>query len=126
MDAGDETYGVEIKDITLTPSFPEPGKELLIEAEGTVKDAILDGAIVQVTVKLGLVTLIRKTFDLCEEMEKNDVLNCPVEKGDIKVRAAPSSHGHHVVFQIFILLPTPRRYIHRSSSPLNCQRKFQR
>ncbi|KAJ8655558.1 hypothetical protein O0I10_008844 [Lichtheimia ornata] len=82
-DCSDASYAVEIKDITLTPSFPEPGKELLIEAEGIIKEPIEDGAYVEVTVKLGVITLIRKTFDLCEEMQKNDVLDCPVKKGPL-------------------------------------------
>ncbi|KAI7877381.1 hypothetical protein K492DRAFT_171764 [Lichtheimia hyalospora FSU 10163] len=84
-DCSDDSYAVEIQDITLTPPFPEPGKELLIEATGIIKEPIQDGAFVQVTVKLGLVTLLRKTFDLCEEMQKNDVLECPVKEGPLKI-----------------------------------------
>ncbi|CDS10151.1 hypothetical protein LRAMOSA02828 [Lichtheimia ramosa] len=97
-DCSDDSYGVEIRDITLTPSFPEPGKELLIEAEGIIKEPIQDGAYVQVTVKIGVVTLIRRTFDLCEEMQKNDVLDCPVRQGPTKASIVePSSHDHHII-----------------------------
>jgi hypothetical protein len=35
------------------------------------------------TVKLGVVTLIRKTVDFCEEL-KGTSLECPVQKGPIK------------------------------------------
>lgn len=107
MNAGDASYAVEIKDITLTPSFPEPGKELLIEAEGIIKEPIEDGAYVEVTVKLGVITLIRKTFDLCEEMQKNDVLDCPVKKGPLTVSAASSSHDHGDVCFIFLFCCQP-------------------
>ena len=39
-------------------------------------------------VKLGVVQLLRKKFDICVELEKNkdDVeLQCPIEKGDLSV-----------------------------------------
>lgn len=116
---------MEIRDITLTPSFPEPGKELLIEAEGIIKDPIQEGAYVQVTVKIGVVTLIRRTFDLCEEMQKNDVLDCPVRQGPTKASIVePSSHDHHIVLLYQNCCQPMIKY--RSPKQFSCQRRFQR
>ncbi|KAG0173437.1 Phosphatidylglycerol/phosphatidylinositol transfer protein [Apophysomyces sp. BC1034] len=85
-DCSDETYMVEIKNITLTPAFPEPGKDLLIEVEGELKERVEEGAEAQVTVKLGVVTLIRKTFDICKELKDNDFdVQCPISKGPLKI-----------------------------------------
>lgn len=116
---------MEIRDITLTPPFPEPGKELLIEAEGMIKEPIQDGAYVEVIVKIGVITLIRKTFDLCEEMQKNDVLDCPVHKGPTKASVVESSsHDHHVVLLYQNCCQPMIKY--RSPKQSSCQRRFQR
>ncbi|KAF7732827.1 Phosphatidylglycerol/phosphatidylinositol transfer protein [Apophysomyces ossiformis] len=83
---GDDTYILKIKDITLTPPFPVPGEELKIEASGFLEEDVEEGAAARVTVKLGLVTLLRKTFDICDELKKNDVeLKCPIKKGELKL-----------------------------------------
>ncbi|MFJ9434650.1 ML domain-containing protein [Streptomyces sp. NPDC101490] len=61
-DASDDTYLLDIKDITLTPAFPEPGKELRIDLTGRLKAEVdLTQVQVQVQVKLGLVTLLRES-----------------------------------------------------------------
>lgn len=51
--------------------------------DAIVKEDILDGSAAHVTVKLGVVTLIRKTFDFCKEVEGTS-LECPVRKGPIR------------------------------------------
>jgi hypothetical protein len=60
------------------------GTTLVIEATGTVKETILDGAYVNLEVKYGYIRLIRTQADLCKEI-KNVDLDCPIEKGKISV-----------------------------------------
>lgn len=71
----------------MTPPDPKPGDELLIEATGYLKERVDYGAYADVTVALNRrFILLRKTFDICEEMEKNDAqIKCPVEPGLLKV-----------------------------------------
>ena len=83
---GDDTYILEIKDITLTPPMPVPGEDLVIEAVGYLKETVDQGASANVLVKLGVVTLLHKDFDICGQLEENDTeLKCPIEDGLIKV-----------------------------------------
>ncbi|KAI9270036.1 hypothetical protein EDC94DRAFT_597904 [Helicostylum pulchrum] len=87
-DCSDETYILQINSIRITPDIITPGAELTLEAEGTLLETVTFGSAAQVTVKLGAVTLLRKTFDLCETLENNKDkvdLQCPIEKGDLKV-----------------------------------------
>ncbi|KAL1930033.1 hypothetical protein VTP01DRAFT_1187 [Rhizomucor pusillus] len=86
-DCSDEKYILDIQNITLTPPDPKPGDELLIEATGYLKERVDYGAYADVTVALNRrFILLRKTFDICEEMEKNDAqIKCPVEPGLLKV-----------------------------------------
>lgn len=75
---------VEIKRVDLSPNPPLPGQTLDIKASGTVKKTILPGAYLSVTVKYGLITLVHKTFDLCEQIGNVD-LECPIEDGQLEV-----------------------------------------
>lgn len=60
------------------------GATLLIEATGTVKETILEGAYVNLEVKYGYIRLINTQADLCKEI-KNVDLECPIEKGKISI-----------------------------------------
>ncbi|KAI7852501.1 ML domain-containing protein [Circinella umbellata] len=85
-DCSDDSYILEIKDITLTPPMPVPGEDLIIEAVGYLKETVDQGASANVLVKLGVVTLLHKDFDICGQLEDNDTeLKCPIENGLIKV-----------------------------------------
>jgi hypothetical protein len=53
---------------------------LIISAAGTLLDRVEKGATVNLEVKWGLITLIKQTVDLCDEL-KNVDLSCPLEKG---------------------------------------------
>lgn len=69
-DRSDDSYVLEIEDITLTPSFPEPGKELRWEMTGRLKEQVdLTQVECQVQVKLGVITLLRKTATLPEVLK---------------------------------------------------------
>lgn len=61
------------------------GQTLTIEAAGTLRERIEKGATVLLEVKYGLITLIRQTADLCEQIENVD-LHCPLEKGDMVLK----------------------------------------
>ncbi|SHG22271.1 ML domain-containing protein [Streptoalloteichus hindustanus] len=64
-DRGDETYVARIRDITVTPSFPEPGKPLRCDLTAELTEQVdLTQVVCQFQVKIGIVTLIRKTFTL--------------------------------------------------------------
>jgi len=56
------------------------GKNLTIIANGRLKEKIDKGAYIQIQVKYGLITLVKQTIDLCEQIA-NVQLECPVEPG---------------------------------------------
>lgn len=60
------------------------GTTLSISAEGYLNEDIEDGAKVHITVKYGVITLINQETDLCEQT-KNVDLECPLEKGELKL-----------------------------------------
>ncbi|CAG8757466.1 15794_t:CDS:2, partial [Acaulospora colombiana] len=80
---GTEEDIVEVESISISPDPPKPGEDLEITASGKVKQTLEEGAYADVTVKLGLIKLLRKEFDICEEARKaNATIQCPVEPGD--------------------------------------------
>jgi hypothetical protein len=56
------------------------GKTLTIKATGNVTETIEEGAYVKIQVKLGLITIIRRTEDLCSNLHEVDK-ECPLEPG---------------------------------------------
>jgi len=56
------------------------GTNLTITATGTFHSDIETGAKVHLTVKYGLITIVRQTADLCDAIEKVN-LSCPLKKG---------------------------------------------
>ncbi|KAI9105697.1 ML domain-containing protein [Phlyctochytrium arcticum] len=80
--APDDVFHLE--SITVTPDPPQRGQLLTVDVKGHLDEAIDVGATVDVRVKLGLIKLLDKTFDLCEEI-KQIGRECPLEKGPIHV-----------------------------------------
>ncbi|KAF8974000.1 ML domain-containing protein [Flammula alnicola] len=79
---GLDTDPVEIESIEVFPDPPKPGEDLTVKVKGIAKEVVEEGAYADVTVKLGLVKLLQKTFDVCEEARNaNASVQCPVEKG---------------------------------------------
>ncbi|KAG6820105.1 hypothetical protein H0H93_005252 [Arthromyces matolae] len=71
-----------IEDIQVSPDPPQPGKDLTVTVKGVATSTIEEGAYADVTVKLGLIKLLVKQFDVCEEARKaNATIQCPVERG---------------------------------------------
>ncbi|KAK9899771.1 hypothetical protein P389DRAFT_192081 [Cystobasidium minutum MCA 4210] len=83
IDCGDVDDALEIKSLKVVPDPPVPGKTMTIYAEGTAKQRIEKGAYADVIVKLGLIKLLTKRFDICEELQNaNASMKCPIEKGE--------------------------------------------
>lgn len=49
-----------------------------------MKETILEGAYVLLTVKYGYIRLLHTKADLCKEIQNVD-LNCPIEKGKVSI-----------------------------------------
>lgn len=76
---------IDIKYIDLTPNPPQAGKNLTIDAVGTLKVDIEEGAYAQFEVKYGFIKLLSGTADICEKALEVD-LECPLKKGEIRVQ----------------------------------------
>ncbi|KAH9220175.1 ML domain-containing protein [Leptodontidium sp. 2 PMI_412] len=88
IDCGAAGDALLINSINISPD-PALGKEITITASFNVNKVIEDGAYADVTVKLGLIKLLQKKFNICEELEKGsgkDVgIKCPIEKGSYEI-----------------------------------------
>ncbi|QRW12040.1 Tyrosine-protein kinase [Ceratobasidium sp. AG-Ba] len=77
---------VHIKSIEVSPDPPQPGKDLTVIVNGIADENIEEGAYADVTVKLGLIKLLQKQFDICEEARNaNATIQCPIAAGEHKV-----------------------------------------
>ncbi|KIR68442.1 phosphatidylglycerol/phosphatidylinositol transfer protein [Cryptococcus bacillisporus CA1280] len=86
VDCGLATDAVQIKSITVSPDPPVPGKNLTVNVKADVLTTIEEGAYADVTVKLGLIKLLHKEFDLCDEARNaNATVQCPVKPGPYSV-----------------------------------------
>lgn len=70
-DAGLPTDPLQVESIALTPDPPKPGADLKGVIKATVTAEITDGAYADVMVKLGLIKLLHKRFDLFAELKKD-------------------------------------------------------
>jgi len=85
-DCGLESNPVKITSIQVSPDPPKPGADLTVTVEGTVDQTLEEGAYADVTVKVGVVKILHKQFDLCEEARNGNVtVQCPVEPGSYHV-----------------------------------------
>ncbi|KAJ3507103.1 hypothetical protein NMY22_g17036 [Coprinellus aureogranulatus] len=81
-DCGEPEWPVQIDSIEVSPDPPQPGKDLTVKVKAKTSERIEDGFYADVQVKLGLVKLLEKTFDVCEEARNaNATIQCPVEEG---------------------------------------------
>ncbi|KDR85074.1 hypothetical protein GALMADRAFT_233683 [Galerina marginata CBS 339.88] len=86
VDCGLPSDAVEIKSISVSPDPPQPGQDLTVTVEGTAKQEIVAGAYADVVVKLGVVKILTKRFDVCEEARgANASIQCPVQQGTYTV-----------------------------------------
>ncbi|KAI8142698.1 ML domain-containing protein [Fennellomyces sp. T-0311] len=82
-ECGDDNDLLVIKDITLDPETPKPGQTLTVDFKGYLKEQVPEGTIIEITVKFGVVQLIKKKFDFCQEAGKVEE-ECPIEKGPLE------------------------------------------
>ncbi|KAF9460819.1 ML domain-containing protein [Collybia nuda] len=81
-DCGLASDVVQIESINVSPDPPKPGQALTVTVKAAVTSPIEEGAYADVVVKLGLIKLLQKRFDLCEEaINANATVQCPVEAG---------------------------------------------
>ncbi|KAL7417656.1 ML domain-containing protein [Mrakia frigida] len=86
VDCGGAGDAVLIDSIKVSPDPPVPGQNLTVTATGLVVDPITDGAYADVLVKLGLIKLLQRKFDVCETAaENNATIQCPVAPGVYEV-----------------------------------------
>ncbi|KAG0639818.1 hypothetical protein HOY80DRAFT_885817 [Tuber brumale] len=71
-----------IEKVDLIPNPPIPGERLIIRAVGVLRDVVTKGAYVDVTVKYGLITLIKESLDICDHVKEVD-LECPIDQGKL-------------------------------------------
>ncbi|KAG7450437.1 uncharacterized protein BT62DRAFT_1001259 [Guyanagaster necrorhizus] len=82
---------IQLEYIKIKPDPPKPGEDLTVTVKGYVQETIEEGAYADVTVKLGLIKILHKSFDLCEEARNaNASISCPVEPGSYTVKQTVS------------------------------------
>ncbi|GAA6064054.1 hypothetical protein JCM10212_006790 [Sporobolomyces blumeae] len=85
-DCGSPSDALQIESIKVSPDPPKPGQDLTIVATGTARSKVDVGTYADVTVKLGLIKLLTKQFDVCEELDNaNATLRCPIAPGYHKI-----------------------------------------
>lgn len=79
-----EAQLLDVSQVNLSPNPPTRGNNLTITAYGSLSSEIVEGAYVDVEVRLGYIKLLTQTYDLCEQLEENDIdgLKCPLQPGD--------------------------------------------
>lgn len=73
---------VHIGSLEVSPDPPKPGQNMTVKVNAETTRTIQEGSYAEVTVKMGLVVLLKKTFDVCEEARNNNAsIQCPVVPG---------------------------------------------
>ncbi|KAI1315291.1 Phosphatidylglycerol/phosphatidylinositol transfer protein [Mortierella claussenii] len=80
-ECGDLTDLLKIEYVNLTPNPPLRGQELSVDAKGYLSEDIVEGAKIDIVVKVGLIKLLVNTYDFCEESVKIDK-PCPILAGE--------------------------------------------
>ncbi|CAO3686613.1 unnamed protein product [Umbelopsis ramanniana] len=78
---GDEQDILSIDYINLTPDPPVKGQPLDIEFKGWLKEQVENGSYIDLTVKFGVVKLLSKRLDLCDQAKEIDT-QCPIPAGE--------------------------------------------
>lgn len=76
--------GFRIDYINLNPDPPQKGETLTIDFKGVLSEEVPEGTVAEVTVKFGVVQLIKKKFDLCKEIKNIDE-ECPIPAGPLEL-----------------------------------------
>ncbi|KDN38948.1 hypothetical protein K437DRAFT_228298 [Tilletiaria anomala UBC 951] len=79
---GMDADAVRVDSIDVTPDPPKPGRNMTVRGTGVVRSLIDEGSYVDVVVKIGLIKLLSRRFDLCEEAKNaNAQVQCPIKPG---------------------------------------------
>ncbi|GLB45322.1 hypothetical protein LshimejAT787_2100820 [Lyophyllum shimeji] len=77
---------IEVKYVSVEPDPPQRGQDLTVKFVGDVSKTVKKGSWVDVTVKLGLVPILTKSFDFCEQAHKTNITDrCPYDPGTYAV-----------------------------------------
>ncbi|KAG4304824.1 hypothetical protein PORY_001877 [Pneumocystis oryctolagi] len=77
-------YLLDLERLKIIPDPPIRGKEVTIEASGTLKEDILLGSYALLKAKYEFIPLISVKEDLCEQAKRIDI-RCPIRKGYFSV-----------------------------------------
>ncbi|MFF2081415.1 ML domain-containing protein [Kitasatospora sp. NPDC058162] len=99
QDQGQPTDALQIKSVSVTPDPPKPGSTVTLRINAVATGEIADGAYFDLTVKLGLIKLLQRRYDLFEELRGGGAeglkLSCdtsdgkkPIPTGDTVLTAA--------------------------------------
>ncbi|KAG0053797.1 Phosphatidylglycerol/phosphatidylinositol transfer protein [Gryganskiella cystojenkinii] len=88
VECGDDTDLLKMDYYSLEPNPPQKGQNLTIEATATLSEDVVEGAKIFLVVKVGVIKLLTKELDFCEESVKVDK-PCPLVAG-------PQSLSHTV------------------------------
>ncbi|THH04893.1 hypothetical protein EW145_g5194 [Phellinidium pouzarii] len=85
-DCGEPSDPIELKSIEVSPDPPKPGEDMTVKVTAIVKERIEEGAYADVLVKIGVVKLLQKRFDMCEEARNAETdVQCPVDEDEYVV-----------------------------------------
>ncbi|KAH8554685.1 ML domain-containing protein [Umbelopsis sp. PMI_123] len=78
---GNDNDILSIDYINLTPDPPVKGETLDIEFKGWLSEEVVNGSYIDLTVKFGVVKLLQKRLDLCDQAKEIDT-QCPIPAGE--------------------------------------------
>lgn len=82
IDCGTAQDALQLQSLTISPDPPVIGQTLTLHVSADFQEDIDEGADVDVSVKLGLVKLLQKQVDFCEEARDNNwAVQCPITTG---------------------------------------------
>jgi len=79
---GNEDDLIAVDFVDVAPNPPKRGHPLVINAKGHLSETVVQGSYIDMVVKYGVIRLLAKRFDLCEEAAKIDK-ECPIEQGEL-------------------------------------------
>ncbi|OLL21731.1 Phosphatidylglycerol/phosphatidylinositol transfer protein [Neolecta irregularis DAH-3] len=82
----DDSVGtVKIDFINITPNPPLAGHTISIDVKAVLSEEIIEGSLVVVEVKYGFITLLTKTYQLCELASNYAGEECPIQRGELSL-----------------------------------------
>ncbi|KAI8889613.1 hypothetical protein K501DRAFT_208102 [Backusella circina FSU 941] len=79
---GDANDLLTIDYVNLTPDPPVKGQNLTIDFKGQLSETVPEGTTVDIIVKYGVVRLLTKKFDFCDQIKHVDE-TCPIPEGEL-------------------------------------------